>query len=739
MYERSVMSSINGRISTEWIHNNRPYNGLFRAYWTEDGNASVENTGLPVRYEWYCKDGKRADGISRGWWPNGQLKQEMTWKDGELLLEIHWGKNGVKTARYTWKNGKRDGLQTYWYPNGHKRKESTYKDGKQDGVETRWYQNGQKIYEVNYKEGLYYGDNIDSPYSGKVVIYYENGKKEYEGTFKDGKLEGLVTGWHESGQKHYEKPYHDGKTNGLSIEWHTNGRKAYEATWEDGKEEGVVILWKPNGQVERKDIYTDGIRTRPAGIDYEDYLVPGEDEVHHKEYGPNHNPKNGKFRKHWSNGNLRYEWEYKNGKRVDGISRGWWPNGQLKQEWTWKDGRVNGLQTHYWMSGKKSCEGSYKEIPAKLVRVGKWTWWYEKETGEQKYREINYKNDPIETRHGLVTLWYDNGQKKVEGNYKDGKEDGIWIAWDENGQIKRENKNYDDKLFSLNAGYNKIPEEFLLEPLKKYKKRKKKIIFNGCSLTYGAESVHDGIDQHLDNFNNSYPMLIQKKLKNIEVINLASCGKSNSQMFCQNIDYLMESISNEDELIFITQWSWVERFPKVVSVKNINKFEKTAEWLSFLKYYSDQEHGISTIADYDGRHDTWVDADLNMEEHNVQYNLLANMSLTMLLSYINLLDTYNVKNLNYITQLLTTDEMKVSNRFQEGNNDFTSTYDLNCITEEILKHKNFLMDDWITEFICKPKFLRKNSHASAEAHQLWANKLLRILLDKDYIKKEDLV
>ena len=114
------------------------------------------------------------------------------------------------------------------------------------------------------------------------------------------------------------------------------------------------------------------------------------------------------------------------------------------------------------------------------------------------------------------------------------------------------------------------------------------------------------------------------------------------------------------------------------------------------------------------------------------------MSLTMLLSYINLLDTYNVKNLNYITQSLTTDEIKVSNRFQEGNNDFTSTYDLNCITEEILKHKNFLMDDWITEFICKPKFLRKNSHASVEAHQLWANKLFKILIDKKYISRTDI-
>ena len=258
---------------------------------------------------------------------------------------------------------------------------------------------------------------------------------------------------------------------------------------------------------------------------------------------------------------------------------------------------------------------------------------------------------------------------------------------------------------------------------------KKKIVFNGCSMTYGAESIYNGKDIHKDNFNNSYPMLIQKKLKNIEVINLALCGKSNSHIFCQNIDYIMENISNEEELIFVTQWSWVQRFPKIVSIENISKFEKSAKWMAFLKYYSDKEHGISTIAS--AWHDTWVDADLNAKEYNVQYNLLANMSLSMILSCMNLLDNYNVKNLNYISQSL--DLIKLSPRFQEGNNKSTSVYNLNYIKEEILKHKNFLMDDWITEFICKPEFLRKNSHASVEAHQLWANKLLRILRDKKYV------
>ncbi len=75
-----------------------PINGLFQIHWP-NGNK---------RYEWYYKDGKRADGVSRGWWPNGILKQERTYKDG-----------------------KEDGLFTKWYENGQKKSEITYKDGKQ--------------------------------------------------------------------------------------------------------------------------------------------------------------------------------------------------------------------------------------------------------------------------------------------------------------------------------------------------------------------------------------------------------------------------------------------------------------------------------------------------------------------------------------------------------------------------------------------------------------------------------
>ena len=41
---------------------------------------------------------------------------------------------------------------------------------------------------------------------------------------------------------------------------------------------------------------------------------------------------------------------------------------------------------------------------------------------------------------------YENGQKELEGYYKDGKKDGKWIYWYENGQVKSEDYYKDGRL-----------------------------------------------------------------------------------------------------------------------------------------------------------------------------------------------------------------------------------------------------------------------------------------------------
>ena len=130
------MSNINGITSNKWIKQNRPETGWFRVYWKDvvnphSGGATIdESEGEGLRYEWEYKDGKRADGVARSWYPSGQLKEKRTYKDG-----------------------KQDGSYTFFYEDGQKGLVWNYKDGKQDGLQTNWYENGQKNGEVIFKDG----------------------------------------------------------------------------------------------------------------------------------------------------------------------------------------------------------------------------------------------------------------------------------------------------------------------------------------------------------------------------------------------------------------------------------------------------------------------------------------------------------------------------------------------------------------------------------------------------------
>ena len=52
---------------------------------------------------------------------------------------------------------------------------------------------------------------------------------------------------------------------------------------------------------------------------------------------------------------------------------------------------------------------------------------------------------------GPWTHWYENGQKWWEVNYKDGEKDGLWTKWYENGQMKDEITWKDGKLVTAVA------------------------------------------------------------------------------------------------------------------------------------------------------------------------------------------------------------------------------------------------------------------------------------------------
>lgn len=79
----------------------------------------------------------------------------------------------------------------------------------------------------------------------------------------------------------------------------------------------------------------------------------------------------------------------------------------------------------WYENGKKKCEINYRN--GKLH--GKWMYLFR---NGQKEWEVNYKNGKL---HGKLTWWYKNGNKKWEENYKNGELHGKQIEWDEARQI----------------------------------------------------------------------------------------------------------------------------------------------------------------------------------------------------------------------------------------------------------------------------------------------------------------
>ena len=79
-------------------------------------------------------------------------------------------------------------------------------------------------------------------------------------------------------------------------------------------------------------------------------------------------------------------------------------------------------------NGQKRLEGRYEDGK----REGVWTWWHE---NGRKMMEGSYQDNK---RVGIWFVAYENGLKQSEGPFRDDKRDGKWIYWDTDGQVKFE-------------------------------------------------------------------------------------------------------------------------------------------------------------------------------------------------------------------------------------------------------------------------------------------------------------
>ena len=143
---------------------------------------------------------------------------------------------------------------------------------------------------------------------------------------------------------------------------------------------------------------------------------------------------------------------------LNGVKNGrykkWDEKGEKLVEGRFKDGSFTGNWSFYHKIDDKTYTGTYIPDTLDIERNGDFLKLYDENTimefiskknneidslswyenGLKKY-ERTYKDGKEDRLH---TEWYENGQKKEEGTYKDGKEDGLWTEWYEDGQKKEE-------------------------------------------------------------------------------------------------------------------------------------------------------------------------------------------------------------------------------------------------------------------------------------------------------------
>ncbi len=418
------------------------------------------------------------NGYNKFYHDNGKVSSEGPMRDGKP--DGYWktySQNGILKSEGNRKNFQLDSVWKFFSEQGKLAFEFNYKEGKKTGVKKTFDTKDATLvlsenFENDAKQGntiIYYKpeklkDSTCGPVKVKQIIPFVAGKEEGQGyelspdstiitltLYKmgfiqkeekvnrkdaDGVKQGMWKSFYPSGMVQNEINYSDGKMNGYFKEYAPNGslvnttkyingvlqtnapelakldvKTAYfetgtvkfTGTYRDGVAEGIHREFSPEGKVIAAKVYVDGYLTGEGILD-----TAG------RQQGP--------WKEYHSNGELRSQGGYLNGKRI-GDWVFYHPNKKIEQK------------------------GKYDK---KARAQGAWKWYYE--TGNL-LREENYRND---LQDGTMIEYSDSGSVITKGDYIDGLKEGPWILelqeYKEEGNFKADQRDGEWKHYYTENG-----------------------------------------------------------------------------------------------------------------------------------------------------------------------------------------------------------------------------------------------------------------------------------------------
>lgn len=322
-----------------------------------------------------------------------------------------------------------------------------------NGYNKFYFDNGKISSEGNLKNG--------KP-EGYWKTYYPNGNLKSEGNRKEQKLDSVWKFYAENGKLQTTITYKDDKKDGPRRTYDTLGRIALEEMFEKNLKHGPTTSYHENGKIKLKIPFDKGKEEGTAFeydedgnvtriIEYSYGFMKDQVVVNRKD---REGRKTGMWKEFYPDWKVKTEVTYAEGKK-NGYYKEFDPNGQLLNVWKYfMDSLITDapelakldVKTEYYEDGTKKYEGTFKD--------GK---------PEGIHNLFNPKGEVIKTRvyvEGILTgegimdaagneqgpweEYHSNGALRGKGEYKDGKRVGDWTFYHMNSKTEQKGK-YDKK------------------------------------------------------------------------------------------------------------------------------------------------------------------------------------------------------------------------------------------------------------------------------------------------------
>ncbi len=177
---------------------------------------------------------------------------EKTYPGGKAMKHgpyRSWYRTGEKKGEGYYHLNKPDGTFTQFFPNGQLKQQMTFVKGVQEGEQVRFFSNGLPELRRNFLNGKL---------NGKSEAYYQNGNPKFDGQFLNGYPEGPILAWYSNGKRKVQGFYHKQKKSGPWVAFYDSGAKKSEGSYSGGNLDGLWTDFREDGTAKSYIRYEEG-------------------------------------------------------------------------------------------------------------------------------------------------------------------------------------------------------------------------------------------------------------------------------------------------------------------------------------------------------------------------------------------------------------------------------------------------------------------------------------------------